>query len=181
MALYNVPLGTLSHLNNSIGIYEDGADMVSQSDLDQFYRLYAPQIPSGWAPRLDGIDGANATLDPVSASGEADLDAMMIIPMVYPQRVDIFQTQTQTQLGLFNQFLDAIDGAYCSYTAFGETGDDPEIDGNTPNEQCGAFKPPAVISSSYSYSEPHYPASYSKVSFASIFPSIVVSRYVYSS
>ena len=168
MALYNVPNGTLHHPNNSIGIYEPGADMVSQSDLTQFYKLYTPRVPQGWAPEVDGIDGANVTLTPVIASGEADLDAMMIIPIVYPQRAKMYQTQTQTLLGLFNQFLDAIDGTYCNYSAFGETGDDPEIDGNTPHEQCGVFKPAAVISSSYSYGENHYPASYSEVSFALI-------------
>lgn len=175
MALYSVPNGTLSHPNNSIGIYEDGTDMVAQSDLNQFYELYAPQIPNGWAPKLHSIDGANATLDPVWASGEADLDAMMIIPIVYPQQAEIYQTQTQTELGLFNQFFDAIDGTYCNYIAFGETGDDPEIDGTTPNEQCGVFKPAAVISSSYSFSEPHYPASYSKVSFGFIVVNSVAS------
>lgn len=58
----------------------------------------------------------------------------------------------------FNNFLDAIDGSFCTY----EGGDDPTQDGIYPDTQpggytgdqdCGKFKPTNVISTSYGYNE----------------------------
>ena len=58
----------------------------------------------------------------------------------------------------FNNFLDAIDGTYCTY----EGGDDPNQDGIYPDpygggyegpEDCGTAKPTNVISTSYAYNE----------------------------
>lgn len=79
-------------------------------------------------------------------------------------------------------FLDALDGSYCSYSAFGETGDctldickDPVYPDNDPNaaafgfpasglykgsRQCGVFKPTNVISISYALFEYLLPAFY---------------------
>lgn len=73
------------------------------------------------------------------------------------------------EFGLYNRFLDAIDGTYCNYSAYGETGDDPVFDGNLTHPDCGTFKPTSVISTSWSWSEDHFPAAYSKVSsFSSV-------------
>ena len=90
------------------------------------------------------------------------------MPIVYPQNAVMYQTNVtknefNIEFGLFNRFLDAIDGTYCNYSAYGETGDDPIIDGDSTNEDCGTFKPTSVISSSWSWSEDHFPVSYSKV------------------
>lgn len=58
----------------------------------------------------------------------------------------------------FNNFLDAIDGTYCTF----EGGDDPTQDAIYPDpygggyegpEDCGTAKPTNVISTSYSYNE----------------------------
>ncbi|KAF8827946.1 hypothetical protein HHX47_DHR4001018 [Lentinula edodes] len=58
----------------------------------------------------------------------------------------------------FNNFLDALDGSYCTY----EGGDDPTVDAIYPDTQaggydgpsaCGTTKPAAVISTSYGYNE----------------------------
>ena len=59
----------------------------------------------------------------------------------------------------FNTLLDAIDGSYCNYTAFNETGNAVGIDPTYPDDiprtgynlslQCGVYKPPNVISISY--------------------------------
>ena len=55
-------------------------------------------------------------------------------------------------------FLDAIDGSYCTYSAYGETGDcadkacldpvypDPNPGGYKGQLQCGVFKPVSKIS-----------------------------------
>ncbi|KAG9915452.1 aorsin, partial [Aureobasidium melanogenum] len=72
--------------------------------------------------------------------------------------------------GLFNTFFDAIDGSYCTYSAYGETGDDPVLDPKYPNTaasngykgslQCGVYKPTNVISISYGEQEQDLPAYY---------------------
>lgn len=75
-----------------------------------------------------------------------------------------------TYEGFFNNFLDAIDGSYCSYSAFGETGNsvlDPSYPHNVPGGytgklQCGKYKPTNVISISYGGQEADLPANYQK-------------------
>jgi tripeptidyl-peptidase I len=71
-------------------------------------------------------------------------------------------------------FLDAIDGSYCTYSAFGETGDctdpecvdpaypDPNPGGYKGQLQCGVYKPTNVISISYSAGEWGLPDFYLK-------------------
>ena len=63
---------------------------------------------------------------------------------------------------------DAIDGSYCTYSAYGETGDasidpvypDPLLDGYEGKRQCGAYQPTNVISISYGEQEDDLPTSY---------------------
>lgn len=107
---------------------------------------------------------------------------MVSYPIIYPQNTVLFQTDdpyveevTLNRLnGLFNHFLDAIDGSYCSYT----TGDTNGIDPNYPDlagltaagygpgvaylgpRQCGVYQPTNVISISYLVAEEGLPASY---------------------
>lgn len=64
----------------------------------------------------------------------------------------------------FNNFLDGIDGSYCTF----QGGDDPDYDGIYPNplrggykkQDCGIFTPASVISTSYGYNEVDLPPSY---------------------
>jgi tripeptidyl-peptidase-1 len=77
-------------------------------------------------PNLEGIDGGFAP-SPV-AGGESNLDLQISYPIIYPQNSIIFQTDDlayteglQNSSGFLNTFLDAIDGSYCTYSAFGET------------------------------------------------------------
>jgi len=79
----------------------------------------------------------------------------------------------QTEL-IFPAFLDAIDGSYCTYSAFGETGDctapecrdpaypDPNPGGYKGQLQCGVYKPTNVISISYGGDESGFPDYYMK-------------------
>lgn len=69
----------------------------------------------------------------------------------------------------FNTFLDALDGSYCNYTAYGITGNSPGIDPTYPDPaangykgqlQCGVYKPTRVISASYGESELDFPKNY---------------------
>ncbi|KAK5995211.1 Tripeptidyl-peptidase sed1 [Cladobotryum mycophilum] len=163
--MYNITDGTLANPSNKLGIFEisgdrvRGTDIYSQIDLDSFYSQYARNIPAGTGPKVNAIDGATAPTTPSNAGIESDLDFEMAIPIIYPQKTELFQTYTNGH-GIFNRFLDAVDGAYCTSSAYGETGDDPGVDGRINNEQCGTFKPSNVISFSYGAAEADYPTYY---------------------
>ena len=78
--------------------------------------------------------------------------------LVNPQKVTLYQVGDLVEGASFNNFLDGIDGSYC--TADG--GDDPLQDaiypdpfpgGYTGPENCGGFAATKVISTSYGYNE----------------------------
>lgn len=173
--LYNITTPTKHAAGNQLGIFEDLNDMYSQTDLNLFFATLAPNIPQGTHPTLDGIDGATAPVPVVTNAGaESDLDFQISYPIIYPQNSILFQTDDDvyeanyTFLGFLNNFLDAIDGSYCNYTAFGETGNsvldppypDPQAGGFKGALQCGVYKPTNVISISYGGQEADLPASY---------------------
>lgn len=108
------------------------------------------------------------------------MDFQLSYPIVYPQKITLFQVDdvvyeayendTYT-FSFFNTFLDALDGSYCTYSAFGETGDDPTVDPTYPDPapggykgqlQCGVYKPTNVISLSYGGQEADLPAYYQR-------------------
>ncbi|EKD13551.1 aorsin [Drepanopeziza brunnea f. sp. 'multigermtubi' MB_m1] len=92
-------------------------------DLDSFFSNLTSIIPNGTHPNLASIDGGTAPTDTWDGGGESALG----LTLAYP---------------LFNTFLDALDGSYCSYSAFGETGNDPQLDPVNPNtiDIEGAYK-----------------------------------------
>ncbi len=117
------------------------------------------------------------------AGGEAELDFQAAIPLIYPQKTVLFQVDDEVvqqnyisdhpkYMGFWNTFFDAIDGSYCSYSAYGEKGNcvKPEcLDPEYPNKvaggyngtlQCGVYKPTNVISISYGGGEADLPAYY---------------------
>ena len=77
-----------------------------------------------------------------------------------------------TRLCPFVALLDAVDGSYCTYSAFGETGDctdpacadpvypDPHPGGYNGTLQCGVYKPTNVLSISYAGDEFAWPDNY---------------------
>ncbi|MCJ1417209.1 hypothetical protein MMC32_003549 [Xylographa parallela] len=178
-ALYQIPDATLKSPGNSLGLFEQGS-YFNKQDLDSFYAEYAPYVPQGTYPVPQLIDGANFSVSLNSSfnSGEANIDIDMAYSLIYPQTVTLYQTDDQiyepeevATTNLFNTFLDALDGSYCNYTAFGETGDDPSIDPIYPDpapggykgqRQCGVYKPTKVISASYGQAEADLPIKYSK-------------------
>jgi tripeptidyl-peptidase I len=90
-----------------------------------------------------------------------------VIAIVYPQTTTDYQTEytqfdVNTRPGIFNTFLDAIDGSYCTYSSNNETGDDPNIDPvySASQHQCGVYAPTNVISLSYGLVERDYLDSY---------------------
>ena len=70
----------------------------------------------------------------------------LIYPLIFPQTITLFQTDDDNYadsgqfLGIFNTFLDALDGSYCTYTAFGETGNLNGVDPTYPDPAAGGFK-----------------------------------------
>lgn len=118
-ALYKIPQydnTTMPNPNNTIGIFEEG-DAYAEKDLDQFFANYTPYIPPGTYPMPLFIDGAEAPKPVAEAGGESDMDFQVVYPIVYPQTVNLFQTDDawysgpeSNALGYFDTFLDAIDG-----------------------------------------------------------------------
>lgn len=159
--MYNITTGTSALSTNALGIFET-EDTFAQQDLTLFWENFATDIPSSTGPKVDAIDGATAPTSPSNAGGESDLDFEIAIPIIYPQTTVLYQAAVKND-DIFNTFLDAIDGSYCTFSDDGETGDDPTIDGTTRNEQCGAFKPTNVISFSYGTAEADYPTYYLQV------------------
>ena len=147
-ALYDIPNAWRKTPGNSLGLYEQG-DFFSKSDIDMFYKEYAPYVPQGTYPIPALIDGAQFGVPANSSlnTGESDIDIDMAYSLIYPQTVTLYQTDDQiysvedlATTNLFNTFLDALDGSYCTYSAYGETGNDPEIDPVYPDTQAGGYK-----------------------------------------
>ncbi|PCG93932.1 hypothetical protein PENOC_085330 [Penicillium occitanis (nom. inval.)] len=168
--LYQIPPVTIAPSpDNSLGIFEEG-DQYNQTDLNSYWAAYPSYgIPNGTAPILKSIDGGTAPGSLVD--GESNLDFSLAFPIVYPQNVTLFQTDDQYWSafgqGLFNTFLDAIDGSYCTSCYAGECGN-ADIDPVYPDTHggyqgqlmCGTYKPTNVISISYGAAEDYIPQSY---------------------
>ncbi|KAI9742807.1 MAG: hypothetical protein M1818_003536 [Claussenomyces sp. TS43310] len=175
-ALYEIPKGTKADPSNAMGIFEED-QYLQQSDLNYFFGNFSPQIPQGTYPKLNSIDGGQVLAYRLTYNvGEADLDFQIAYPIVWPQRMVLYQTDDSYyansgngENGFLNTFLDAIDGSYCTYSAYGETGNDPTLDPVYPDTQpggykgklqCGVYKPTNVISISYGEQESDLPAYY---------------------
>lgn len=160
-ALYRFPVNSETQEANSFGVVEYTPQAYVASDLDQFFRNFTPDAV-GERPILDSIDGGvvQTTNRSFDFNGESDLDLEYAISLVYPQKVTLYQVGDLVEGASFNNFLDAIDGSYCTY----EGGDDPTQDGIYPDpnntvgaykgpENCGGFAATKVISTSYGANE----------------------------
>ncbi|WPH04960.1 Aorsin [Acrodontium crateriforme] len=178
-ALYNIPDATKSQSVNVMGLYES-YDAFSQADLDLFFKHFAPNVPQGTTPTIYSVDGGTA---PVAAAdprngGESDIDIDIAYGLIYPQTVVVYEVDDlpnssglTNKTGYFNDFLDAVDGSYCKYTAYGITGNSPSIDpvypdtedgGYKGNLQCGTYPLTRVVSISYGEAEITLPIPYTK-------------------
>jgi tripeptidyl-peptidase-1 len=108
-ALYQIPDATSASPNNSLGLYESG-DTYAQEDLDLFFAKYTPSIPKGTHPIPAFIDGATAPVPVQQAGGESDIDMTLGLSIIYPQTLTLYQDSYSESSGLFNTFLDALDG-----------------------------------------------------------------------
>lgn len=165
-ALYEYPGIRDLAKNNSYGIVEYTPQAYVPSDLDMFFRNYSPQLV-GDRPIFDSIDGGVVQQTNMSFdfNGESDLDLEYGMTLSYPQQVTLYQAGDLVESASFNNFLDAIDGSYCTY----DGGDDPTEDAVYPDpypggykgpENCGGYAATNVISTSYSYNEEDLTAFY---------------------
>ncbi|KAI5366002.1 putative peptidase S53, activation domain, Sedolisin domain, peptidase S8/S53 domain superfamily [Septoria linicola] len=158
-ALYKFPPGLTANPRNSFGIVEYTPQAYIPSDLDLFFKNFSTR-QVGDRPIFDSIDGG--TIDQgmtgFAYNGESNLDLEYGMALVYPQKTTLYQVGDTVEGASFNDFLDAIDGSYCSY----EGGDDPSQDATYPDpapggykgpKNCGGFAATKVISTSYGYNE----------------------------
>ncbi|KAJ4416113.1 hypothetical protein N0V82_006957 [Gnomoniopsis sp. IMI 355080] len=183
---YSIPKGDKAAPGNELGIFESLDDHYAKEDLDVFWSTLYPEIPNGTYPIEKNIDGAFGAAKNVTSAGvESDLDFEAAQPLIWPQKTVLFQTDDEfyevnetsanTPIrGFWNTFYDALDGSYCTYSAFGETGNcvlpecldpaypDPNPGGYKGQLQCGVYEPTNVISISYGGGESDVPAFYTK-------------------
>ncbi|KAH8883530.1 alkaline serine protease [Thozetella sp. PMI_491] len=179
---YRLPKGTTATQGNELGIFSALNQHYSPRDLDTYWTNVYPEIPRGTYPKEDNINGAigaGMTLDQLGT--EAALDVQAVWPLIWPQKVVMYQNddqyieRSQTEAnspykGFYNTFFDAIDGSYCTYSAFGETGDCkveecldpsyPDSYGYQGTTMCGVYEATNVISISYGGAEADYPPYY---------------------
>ena len=95
--------------NNTFGIFEANSTYV-QSDMDQFFKEVAPQIPVGTMAKNVLINGVQVSAN-LSAGAfgvvtgvESDLDFQLAWPLIYPQNITLFAA-LPTQVELTNLVL----------------------------------------------------------------------------
>ena len=155
--------------NNIFGIFELEENNYSQDDQTEFYGLFAPSIPHIYGPKVDLIDWGDKKPNTSTHSDEIILDFEVALPITYPQSTELFKPYIARFVGdneiegEFGHWLDAIDGSYCTSTAYNQTGDNPGVDGPVPVRECGTYKPRPIISISYLQDETSLPVNYQKV------------------
>lgn len=160
-ALYDAPAGSTQVANNTIGVVEYTPQAFLQADMDLWFNQFSPN-QVGTIPDTKLIDGAIVQTQNQSFqfNGESALDLQYAMELVFPQKTTLYQVGDNVQGASFNNFLDAIDGSYCTF--MGGNSKDPNIDAQYPNpqpggfqgpENCGGFPATNVISTSYSANE----------------------------
>lgn len=150
-ALYSFPKGSSANPKNSYGIVEYTPQAYLGKDLDLFFSNFSKQ-QVGDRPTLDSIDGGvvqtqNQSFD---YNGESDLDLEYAMTLVYPQQVTLYQVGDLVEGASFNNFLDAIDGSYCTFRGGDSSTQDavypdPYPGGYKGPENCGGFTATKVI------------------------------------
>ncbi|KAF7357282.1 Serine protease S53 [Mycena sanguinolenta] len=158
-ALYKLNHTPRETKKNTFGIVEFTPQAFLGSDLDLFFANFSPSLV-GVRPIPVLIDGAivQTTNETFDFNGESDLDLEYAMALTNPQPVQLLQTGDIVEGAGFDNYLDAIDGSFCTF----EGGDDPTQDGIYPDplpggfkgpESCGIIPPPHTISISYSQDE----------------------------
>lgn len=79
-ALYGIPDAPAAVPGNSLGLYQQGS-YFAESDIDLYFKRYAPWVPQGTYPINATIDGASYSVPAASElnSGEANIDIDMTL------------------------------------------------------------------------------------------------------
>lgn len=114
-ALYHTPKPVRVVGDHQVGIYERGA--YAEEDLEDFFRKYAPEIPSSTHPYLVSINGGMAPGPQDRADVEADLDLQFAHGLLGPANVTLYQSQIPenytADVPLISDLLDALHGSFC--------------------------------------------------------------------
>lgn len=154
-SLYSIDHKPVATKKNSFGIVEFTPQAFLAGDLDLFFGNFSPS-QVGVRPTAVLIDGAvvQTTDQGFDFNGESDLDLQYSMSLTDPQTVTLLQTGDLVEGGSFDNWLDAVDGSFCTF----EGGDDPNEDGIYPdplpggfkgNESCGIVAPPHTVSISF--------------------------------
>lgn len=164
-ALYKIPLGQTANPGNSFGIVEYTPQAYLQGDLNLFFSNFSKHQTQK-SPTLDSVDGGITPTANMSFqyNGESDVDLEYGMALINPQKTTLYQIGDPARVASFNDFLDALDGSYCTF----EGGDDSNQDSFYPNKNggyqgpknCGGFGATKVISTSYTYNEADLTAKY---------------------
>ncbi|KAJ6555036.1 subtilisin-like protein [Mycena vulgaris] len=158
-ALYKLHYKPRETKKNTFGIVEFTPQAFLEADLDIFFTNFSStQVGQRPIPVL--IDGAivQTIVEDFGFNGESDLDLEYAMSLTNPQPVQLLQTGDIVEGAGFDNWLDAVDGSFCTF----EGGDDPEQDGIYPDplpggftgpESCGIIPPPHTISVSYAQDE----------------------------
>ncbi|KAJ3487644.1 hypothetical protein NLI96_g3409 [Meripilus lineatus] len=185
-ALYTINYTPVATDKNSYGIVEFTPQAFLAADLDLFFKNFS-QSSVGVRPTLVSIDGgkslwllsartificvglgtAQTTDQGFDFNGESDLDLEYAMALTSPQPIVLLQTGDLVEGASFDNWLDAVDGSFCTF----EGGDDPFFDGIYPDNQpggfqgqasCGIVAPPFVVSVSYGQDEAELTAAYAQ-------------------
>jgi tripeptidyl-peptidase-1 len=154
-ALYSINYKPVSTAKNTYGIVEFTPQSFLAGDLDLFFGNFSPSLV-GVRPKSVLIDGAvvQITNQSFDFNGESDLDLQYGMALTNPQPITLLQTGDLVEGAGFDNWLDAVDGSFCTF----EGGDDPTQDGIYPDplpggfngpESCGIVAPPHTVSVSY--------------------------------
>ncbi|OTB00418.1 hypothetical protein M426DRAFT_267632 [Hypoxylon sp. CI-4A] len=139
-ALYEFLKGYKSHADSQLSIYMT-LNNYNQPDLDAYYKMFTSDVPKGTGPELRGIDGdyAPGALGQGQESSSAPNSA--------------FLSSTHEAVSSTRQVtittLEAIEGSYCTYSAYGETGNNPLYDYEYPHNVTATVLPPGVSASNH--------------------------------
>ncbi|KAI2634469.1 peptidase S8/S53 domain-containing protein [Xylaria nigripes] len=167
-AIYGLPDAGEVVEGNSFGVVEFAPQTYNQTDLNIFFSMFT-NVPNDTAPVINAVDGGYFENEEyLAVRGESDLDLCYAMSLVHPMNVTLYQVGDDSffSSATNNNFLDAIDGSYCTF----EGGDNPSYDAVYPHSgtpgaytgrvMCGTLNATNVISVSYASNEGDRPASY---------------------
>ncbi|KAF7318745.1 Peptidase S53 domain-containing protein [Mycena chlorophos] len=157
-ALYNFHYTPTSTSKNSFAVVAFTPQTFIPSDLDLFFGNFSPALV-GQRPEAVFIDGGvfqNTSLG-FEYTVESSFDISYAMALTTPQTVQVLQTGDTIENGTFENYLDAIDGSFCTF----DGGDDPSPIGVYPDpapggyhaQDCGTISAPYVVTVSYSEDE----------------------------